>query len=324
MKLKHYLWAVLCSGLPLYSIAQPANTVSNENSEFVPFGNMDKWMVRVVNESFVIGGNTKFLYEIAEGDTLKDNTPYKNTTSPWATSTVMAKVSGIYKASVTIFPEKRDSGYCARLETRMEHVKVLGLINISVLATGTIFMGEVIEPVRDTKNPQSKLNNNIPFSKRPQALEFDYKVYPGGEQIKATGFSRVTKIPEQNNAEACLLLQHRWEDEKGNIFAKRVGTAYERYNQEVKEWQNGHRITIHYGDITGQSFFQPYMGLTEGENTQYCQNSKGVMVPIQEIGWAEPDTTPTHIILRFSSGHGGAYIGTPDAKFWIDNVKLIY
>ena len=110
MKLKHYLWAVLCSGFPLYSVAQPANTVSNENSEFVPFGNMDKWMVRVVNESFVIGGNTKFLYEIAEGDTLKDNTPYKNTTSPWGTSTVMAKVSGIYKASVTIFPEKRDSG----------------------------------------------------------------------------------------------------------------------------------------------------------------------------------------------------------------------
>lgn len=67
MKLKHYLWAVLCSGFPLYSVAQPANTVSNENSEFVPFGNMDKWMVRVVNESFVIGGNTKFLYEIAEG-----------------------------------------------------------------------------------------------------------------------------------------------------------------------------------------------------------------------------------------------------------------
>ena len=48
------------------------------------------------------------------------------------------------------------------------------------------------------------------------------------------------------------------------------------------------------------------------------------MVPIQEIGWAEPGTTPTHIILRFSSGHGGAYIGTPDAKFWVDNVKLIY
>lgn len=319
MKLSHYLTIFLV--LTFTSQSLQAQT---ETSEPVAYGDMNHWLVRVVDESFVIGGNTKYLYEIASGDTLKNNTPYKNSVSPWATSTVMAKVSGIYKASVTIFPEKRDDGFCARLETRMEHVKVLGLINISVLATGTIFLGEVIEPVRDTKNPQSKLNNNTPFTKRPQALEFDYKVSPGGEQIKATGFSRQVNIPEQNNAEACLLLQYRWEDEQGNIFAKRVGTAYERYAKEVKEWQNNHRIPIYYGDITNKAFFKPYMGLIQGENTQYCTNSKGEIVPIQEIGWAEPDTKPTHIILRFSSGHGGAYIGAPDAKFWIDNVKLIY
>ena len=163
--------------------------------EPIAFGDMDRWMVRVVDESLIIGGNTKYLYEIASGDTLKNNTPYQREESPWATSTVMAKVSGIYKASVTVFPEKREQGHCARLETRMEKVKVLGLINISVLATGTIFLGEIIEPVRDTKNPQSKLNNNIPFTKRPKALQFDYKVTPGGEQIKATGFSKIVNIP---------------------------------------------------------------------------------------------------------------------------------
>ena len=295
-----------------------------ETTEPILYGDMDRWMVRVVDESFIIGGATKYLYEITPGDTLRNNTPYKNTLSPWATSTVMAKVSGIYKASVTIFPEARGEGYCARLETRMEHVKVLGMINLSVIATGTIFLGEVIEPIRDTKNPQAKLNNNIPFSKRPQALVFDYKVQPGGEQVKATGFGRITKIPEQNNAEACLLLQYRWEDEKGNIFAKRVGTAYERYDQEIDEWQNAHQIPIRYGDITGEKFFKPYMDLIKGENTQYCTNSKGEMVPIQEVGWAEAETQPTHMILRFSSGHGGAYIGAPDAKFWIDNVKIAY
>lgn len=321
MKLKHYLiTGLLCSGLSPFTQAQHVA----ETTELFPYGDMDRWMVRVVEESFVIGGNTKYLYEITSGDTLKNNTPYKNTLSPWATSTVMAKVSGIYKASVTIFPEARGDGYCARLETRMEHVKVLGLVNLSVIATGTIFLGEVVEPIRDTKNPQGKLNNNTPFTKRPKALEFDYKVNPGGEQVKATGFGRITKIPEQNNAEACLLLQYRWEDAEGNIFSKRVGTAYERYNQTVSEWQNGHRIPIYYGDITGKEFFKPYMDLIKGENTQYCMNSKGVMVPIQEVGWADPDTQPTHIILRFSSGHGGAYIGAPDAKFWIDNVKLVY
>ncbi len=322
MRLRPYLYTLfLSAGIGSAYGQLPAET---EKSELLPFGDMDRWMVRVVEESFVIGGNTKYLYEITDGDTLRNNTPYKPSASPWATSTVMAKVSGVVKASVTVFPEKRADGYCARLETRMEHVKVLGLINISVLATGTIFVGEITEPVRDTKNPQAKLNSGIPFTECPQALEFDYKVSPGGQQIKATGFSRIVNIPEQNNAEASLLLQYRWEDEKGNVYAKRVGTAYERYDREVSEWQNGHRIPIHYGDITNQNFFKPYMDLVTGENTQYCINSRGVTVPIQEIGWAEPDTKPTHLILRFSSGHGGAYIGTPEAKFWVDNVKLIY
>ncbi|MDE5612975.1 MAG: PCMD domain-containing protein, partial [Odoribacter sp.] len=150
MKWMTCLHVLLCMGFSLPVLAQPAT----EETEDIAFGNMDQWMVRVVDESFVIGGNTKYLYEITSGDTLKNNTPYEPTVSPWATSTVMAKVSGIYKSSTTVFPEERDNGYCARLETRMEHVKVLGLINISVLATGTIFLGEIMEPVRDTKNPQ--------------------------------------------------------------------------------------------------------------------------------------------------------------------------
>lgn len=314
------VFTLLVIFLPIHILAQnPA-----ERIQPIPFGDMNRWMVRTVEESFVIGGDTKYLYEIASGDTLKDNTPYKNTDSPWATSSVMAKVSGVYKASVTVFPERRDNGYCARLETRMEHVKVLGLINISVLATGTIFLGEIIEPVKDTKNPQSKLCHRISFTEQPKAFEFDYKVSPGGKQIKATGFSRQEKLDIQNNAEACLLLQYRWEDEDGNVYAYRVGTAYERYDQEVKDWQNNHRIPIHYGDISREDFFKPFMGLIEGEQTPYCLNSQGEMVPIQEVGWAKPGTRPTHIILRFSSGHGGAYIGAPDAKFWIDNVELVY
>lgn len=295
-----------------------------ERTVSIPFGDMDHWMVREVKESFVIGGQTKFLYEINKGDTLKNNTPYKNTESPWGTSTVMAKVSGIYKASVTVFPEKRGDGYCARMETRMEEVKVFGLINISVLATGTIFLGELMEPVRDTKNPQGKLNHRINFDKHPIAVEFDYKVEPGGKQIKATGFGRQRKFDIQNNAEVCVLLQQRWEDEEGNIYAKRVGTAYERYDKAVTEWQNNHRIPFNYGDITQKADFKDFMDLTKGEEIPHCMNSKGKMVPIQEVGWADPGTMPTHIIMRFSSGHGGAYIGAPDAKLWIDNVKLIY
>ena len=42
----------------------------------IPFGDMEHWMVRQVDESGIIGGKTKFLYEVASGDTLKNNTPY--------------------------------------------------------------------------------------------------------------------------------------------------------------------------------------------------------------------------------------------------------
>lgn len=301
-----------------------ASYAQQGKEELIAYGDMDKWMVRVVEESLIIGGNTKYLYEIAPGDTLKDNTPYVPTVSPWATSTVMAKVSGVVKASVTIFPEKRGDGYCARLETRMEDVKVLGLINISVLATGTIFLGKVIEPIRDTKNPQGKLSNGIPFTKRPTALALDYKVSPGGKQIKATGFSRIVDIPVQNKAEACLLLQNRWEDAEGNIYAKRIGTAYEQFSEKVSEWQNDHQIPVYYGNITRKPFYKPYMKLVTGDQTQYCVNSKGIMVPVKEVGWGTPDEKITHIVLRLSSGNGGAYIGAPDSKFWIDNVKLVY
>ena len=56
----------------------------------------------------------------------------------------------------------------------------------------------------------------------------------------------------------------------------------------------------------------------------HALNSKGKNVPILEEGWAGPDETPTHIILKFDSSHGGAYTGTVGNTLWLDNVKLVY
>lgn len=292
--------------------------------ELLDYADMDRWMVRQIKESFVIGGNVKHLYEITGGDTLKRNTPYKNTDSPWATSSVMAKVSGVVKTSVTVFPESRDEGYCARLETRMEHCKVLGLFNIRVLASGTIFLGEMVEPVTDTKNPQSKLVSGIPFTKRPVALVYDYKVKTGGQCVYEPGFGRSEVRPEADMAETSVLLQHRWEDEEGNVYARRVATGWERFDKCEEEWQNGHRLPLHYGNIDGEAFYQPYMGLKNGEKAYYTRNSRGKMVPIRETEWAEPGEEVTHIILQMSSSNGGAYIGNTESRFWIDNVGLEY
>jgi hypothetical protein len=295
-----------------------------QTEESIPFGNMDNWLVREVKESAIIGGNTRYLYEIAPGDTLFGNIAYKNEKSPWASSTVMAKVKGVTKASITVFPEKRDHGYCARLETRLEECKVMGLLNIKVIASGTIFLGETVEPITGTSNPQQKLVTGIPFTKRPKALVYDYKVVTGNLCVKASGFGKQTKLQEKDMAETSLLLQHRWEDEKGNVFAKRIATAYEQFNQTTTTWQNRHQLILHYGDISSQNFFQPCMDLRNGKSASYTRNSKGKLVPIQETGWANPDDAVTHIILQFSSSNKGAYTGSPESCFWIDNVKITY
>lgn len=319
-----YVYGFLLSAVVFLGGLSGGLRAQERHVELFSYADMDRWMVRQIKESFVIGGNVKHLYEITQGDTLKRNTPYKNTDSPWATSSVMAKVSGVVKTSVTVFPEKRGDGYCARLETRMEHCKVLGLFNIRVLASGTIFLGEMVEPVTDTKNPQSKLVSGIPFTKRPVALVYDYKVKTGGQCVYEPGFGRSEVRPEPDMAETSVLLQYRWEDGEGNVYARRVATGWERFDKSEEEWQNGHRLPLHYGNIDGESFYQPYMGLKNGEKAYYTRNSQGKMVPIRETEWAEPGEEVTHIILQMSSSNGGAYVGNTESRFWIDNVGLEY
>ena len=59
-------------------------------------------------------------------------------------------------------------------------------------------------------------------------------------------------------------------------------------------------------------------------NIDYARNSKGNNVLVKETGWASANETPTHLLLQFTSSHGGAYIGSPGNTLWIDNVKLVY
>mgnify|MGYP002546885754 CR=1 FL=1 len=194
----------------------------NSQEHVVPFsfGDMDHWVVREIHESGIIGGNTKHLYELGPTDTIIGNTAYTNRGgSPWANSNVMAKVAGVVKTNTSVFPERRDDGWCARLETRMESVKVFGLVDIEVVAAGSVFLGTVHEPIKGTKNPQAMLNSGVAFTKKPKALRFDYKVKlaPEKDRIRSTGFSRKTTVAGQDSIAVILLLQKRWEDKDGNI-----------------------------------------------------------------------------------------------------------
>ena len=289
------------------------------------YGNFDTWVTRQIHESAVIGGNTKTLYEIGPNRALKGNNPYVNLGgSPWGTSNVMAKVSGITKTNNSVYRDNRGSGHCVKMTTHIETCKVLGLINIKVLAAGSIFLGDMKEPITGTKEGPKALNFGIPFTHRPKALRFDYRVYVPGNanRIRQTGFSKVTTVPGKDYCVALLLLQRRHEDAHGNITAQRVGTVVVKYGKSTNGWVEDATYEIHYGNITGKSFYDAsMMGL---RSTDYARNSKGKSVLVKETGWADADATPTHIVLQFSSSHGGAYVGPVGNTFWVDNVGLVY
>ena len=202
---------------------------------------------------------------------------------------------------------------------------MLGIVNIKVLAAGSIYLGQTQEPITNTKNPMSKLNAGVKFTKRPTALVFDYKVKLSGKpnRVKQTGFGKPSTVAGKDMPDVILYLQKRWEDAHGNIYAKRVGTMVRRFISNT-DWVNNARFPIYYGDITKLKIYNSAWALTSGENTKYAKNSKGKMVPVKEVGWGNANDTPTHLVLQFDSSHGGAYIGSVGNTLWVDNVRLAY
>ena len=60
------------------------------------------------------------------------------------------------------------------------------------------------------------------------------------------------------------------------------------------------------------------------ERSYHARNSKGKIVPVEEVGWDNETATPTHIIVMVSAASGDAYTGTLGLTLWIDNVGTVY
>lgn len=320
---KCYSFIILIGTLAVSPLISPA-----QNVEIIKFGDFENWITRPIKESAIIGGKTKNVYEIGPETTIPGDRPYTNRGgSPWATSNVLAKVMGVTKTSNAVYPDTRSgSNRCAKLTTHMEQCKAVGVINIDVMVAGSIFLGKMLEPVKNTKNPYSKMEMGIPFTGRPKALRYDYKltIPQGAGRIYSSGFGSKKQLPGTDKAEVLVFLQRRWEDAQGNIFAKRVGTGRELLGRSTSGWVNDHRLKINYGDITSTPGYKPFMGLIPEAKSYYARNSKGKMVPVREVGWDDASATPTHVILMMSSGSGEPYTGTPDMTFWVDNVGFVY
>lgn len=315
-----YLFLIMLSGCAAICMA--------DTFEPIKYGDFNSWVTRNIKESPIIGGNTKTLYEVGPTKTIEGNKAYTNLGgSPWATSNVYAKVMGIHKGSNAVYPDTRSAGNkCVKLTTILEHCKAAGIINIDVLVAGSIFLGQMLEPISSTSSPYSNMEFGIEFDRRPKALRFDYKLAMPKDNTRqySSGFGKKKTMPGHENAEVFIILQRRWEDAKGNIHAKRVGTGRHQFGTATSGWVNKYDIPVWYGDIPTRADYKPFMGLIPKEKSYYARNSKGKMVPVIEEGWDNADATPTHLLVMASTSTGDAYTGTVGLTMWIDNIGLVY
>ncbi len=321
MKFSFFVFLILFSGLDSKSPKLP-EAYTDKNGQ-LNYASLDFWYPRKVKESSLLSGKTIELFEVGKVEPNSDSFDLKlrDEMSPWGTTNIYAKMI-LDVGNSRVLPEKHEKGYCARLETKIRKDNILGL-KLEVLIAGTLFLGEKIEPVKGLKDPIKNVSQGIPFDKKPKAVKFDYKYHIGEKRVEAT-YNR-KEVDGEDKAEFCVILQKRWEDEAGNVFATRIGGIRKFFTGEQSEWISN-EFPVFYGDPTHLPEYNPKtMGLIPGVAEVYVFNSKNILVPLTEINWGKSDDIPTHMIMYFTSSYEGVqYIGSPESVFWVDNIEFIY
>lgn len=291
--------------------------------EPVVYGDMDQWLVRYVKESKILGGHTKTLYAIAPQDTIRENQVYVPAEgNPWGCSATYARFMGIETAMEnSVEPEPRGYGYCCRLKNVLSHVNIG---DIYAMVSGTIYMGQALEPlgIQAKSKPYTAIDFGTPFTKHPIAFMLDYKaLIADSDSLITTERNKPEVVAGHDCAVIFIYLQHRWEDkETGKVYARRVGTAYERICSTIPEWVNNHEIPIRWGNITNDPDYQEYERLNNRD--MMTRNSKGKMVKIEEVGWSIDE--PTHIVMYISSSDAGVFRAYEGNTLWVDNLRFVY
>jgi hypothetical protein len=316
------LFLMICCGLSSSSQINPDFYVDKLGQ--LNYSSLDFWYTRKVKESILLSGNTIDLYGIGKVDPKSDffDIKLKDARSPWGTTNIYSKMV-LDLGNTRVYPERRGYGYCCRLETAIRKDNIAGL-HVEVLIAGTLFVGDLIEPVRSLKDPLKNVNQGVPFNKKPKAIKFDYKYKVGNQRVKAVYSNDPAEGTDKS--EFCMILQKRWEDKNGNVFATRIGGARQFFTGTVNQWVNGATFPVSYGDVTRlPEYDAKTMGLIPSVGEVFVKNSHDKMVPLVETGWGKPDDIPTHLILYFTSSYQGVlYMGSTETVFWVDNVEFVY
>lgn len=310
-----YLLGALCLGG-----AAPQERNDGKDIRPVPFGDFEHWTVRLIRESAIVGGKTVPVYAVDDRDTVCSNDPYVPRSSQWGTSNAFSDIMGVVKTSVNVRPVPHRDGQAAEMRTEMMEFKVLGTVKVTVLSAGAVYLGRMQDPVRNLDDAMACIDMGIPFSERPQALLFDYRatVRNSGTVSRISGRKR--KEFEGRDPAIVLVLLQRRREEDGQIFAERVATA-ELQITESCGWQYGTVLPLVYGKPRHPEDLSGYARLDCGF---HAVNSRGESVRIQETGWADSGTEPTHLILYFASGSLGVFTGELGNSLCIDNIAFRY
>ena len=291
--------------------------------EAIAYGNMDQWQTRYIKESKLLGGSTKTLYAIAPTDTIKQNQAYTPIEgNPWGCSATYARFMGIETGiEGSVVPEPRGYGYCCKMQNILTHINIG---DIYAMVSGTIYMGTALEPlgILAKSKPYTAIDFGVPFTKHPVALMLDYKaLISESDSLISTERNKPEMVAGHDCAVIYIYLQHRWEDsETGKIYARRVGTAYQRICETIPEWINNYEIPIRWGNITTSPDFQDYEGLNRVD--MMARNSTGKMVRIEEVGWSIDE--PTHIVMYISASNAGVFRAYEGNTLWVDNLRFVY
>jgi len=165
------------------------------------------------------------------------------------------------------------------------------------MAAATLFTGKFKEGFPNPSDPRSNISFGTPFIGRPSSFKLDYKYLPGPSYEDKDG----NPLSGSDQCDIYVLLEKR---NGANI--ERIGTGWFRSDQEELDWTNL-SVPIQYGEISSNDPIFDYANIRQGES------------------WGNPQETPTHVTVVFSSSAlGDFFTGAIGSELWVNNFELLY
>lgn len=165
------------------------------------------------------------------------------------------------------------------------------------MAAATLFTGSFTTGFPNPSDPRSNIDFGTPFAGRPTAFKVSYRYLPGPSYEDADG----NPLSGGDECDIYVLLERRQGED-----VERIGTGWFRSADSEPDWTEI-TIPIKYGALDSSDPEFAYANIREGES------------------WGDPQATPTHITVVFSSSAlGDLFTGAIGSELWVNDFKLVY